>query len=144
VIGGGNTAIDAAVAARYLGAKRVAILYRRGEAQMSAFAFEYEHAKQAGVEFVFSAVPKRFLGSDRVTAIDCGNLQFACDTAIVAIGQSRFEVPGIGQIVVQRETGQTANPKYFAGGDCVNGGREVVDAVAEGKRAARGIVKWLT
>jgi dihydropyrimidine dehydrogenase (NAD+) subunit PreT len=144
VIGGGNTAIDAAVAARYLGAKRVAILYRRGEAQMSAFAFEYEHARQAGVEFVFSAQPKQFLGSDRVTGIDCGNLQFACDTAIVAIGQSRFEVPGIGEMVVQRETGQTANPKYFAGGDCVNGGREVVDAVAAGKRAARGIIQWLT
>jgi dihydropyrimidine dehydrogenase (NAD+) subunit PreT len=144
VIGGGNTAIDAAVAARYLGAKRVAILYRRGEVHMSAFAFEYEHAKQAGVEFVFSAQPKRFLGSDRVTGIDCGNLQFACDAAIVAIGQSRFEVPGVGEIVVRRETGQTANPKYFAGGDCVNGGREVVDAVAEGKRAARGIIQWLT
>lgn len=143
VIGGGNTAIDAAVAARYLGAKRVAILYRRGQAQMSAFTFEYEHAKQAGIEFIFSATPKRFLGSDRVTAIDCGTLEFACDTAIVAIGQSRFEVPRIGKIVVQRETGQTANPKYFAGGDCVNGGREVVDAAAEGKRAAQGIVKWL-
>ncbi len=144
VIGGGNTAIDAAVAARYLGAKRVAILYRRTEAHMSAFAFEYEHAKQAGVEFVFSAQPKRFLGSDRVTAIDCGDLQFACDTAIVAIGQARFDIPGIGKIVAQRETGQTANPKYFAGGDCVNGGREVVDAAAEGKRAALGIVQWLT
>jgi glutamate synthase (NADPH/NADH) small chain len=144
VIGGGNTAIDAAVAARYLGAKRVAILYRRTEAQMSAFAFEYEHAKQAGVEFIFSATPKRFLGSDHVTAIDCGTLEFACDTAIVAIGQARFDVPGLGKIVVQRETGQTANPKYFAGGDCVNGGREVVDAAAEGKRAALGIVKWLT
>jgi dihydropyrimidine dehydrogenase (NAD+) subunit PreT len=143
VIGGGNTAIDAAVAARYLGAKRVAILYRRGQAQMSAFAFEYEHAKQAGVEFIFSATPKRFLGSDRVSAIDCGALEFACDTAIVAIGQSRFDIPGVGETVVQRESGQTANPKYFAGGDCVNGGREVVDAAAEGKRAALGIVKWL-
>ena len=45
---------------------------------------------------------------------------------------------------VNRETGQTRNPKYFAGGDCVNGGREVVDAVADGKRAALGIKKWLT
>ena len=41
-----------------------------------------------------------------------------------------------GRVVVERATGQTANPKYFAGGDCVNGGREVVDAVADGKRAA--------
>ncbi len=43
-----------------------------------------------------------------------------------------------------RLTGQTDKPKYFAAGDCVNGGREVVDAVAGGKRAAKGIVKWLT
>jgi glutamate synthase (NADPH/NADH) small chain len=40
-----------------------------------------------------------------------------------------------GRVVVDRVTGQTANPRYFAGGDCVNGGREVVDAVADGKRA---------
>jgi dihydropyrimidine dehydrogenase (NAD+) subunit PreT len=45
---------------------------------------------------------------------------------------------------VTRETGQTANPKYFAGGDCVSGGREVVDAVADGKRAARGIIQSIS
>jgi len=44
-----------------------------------------------------------------------------------------------GKVVVNPETMQTSNPKYFAGGDCVNGGGEVVDAVAHGKRAARGI-----
>ncbi len=44
-----------------------------------------------------------------------------------------------GRVVIDRATGQTTNPKYFAGGDCVNGGREVVDAVADGKRAALGI-----
>ena len=46
-----------------------------------------------------------------------------------------------GVIVVDPETGQTGNPRYFAGGDCANGGREVVDAVADGKRAARAILK---
>jgi glutamate synthase (NADPH/NADH) small chain len=46
-------------------------------------------------------------------------------------------------VVIQRTTGQTTNPKYFAGGDCVNGGREVVDAVADGKRAAHGIAAAL-
>ena len=58
-----------------------------------------------------------------------------------------------GRVVIDRATGQTTNAKYFAGGDCVNGGREVVDAVADGKRAARGIARafgvrevgtWLT
>jgi glutamate synthase (NADPH/NADH) small chain len=46
--------------------------------------------------------------------------------------------------VVDRATGQTTNPRYFAGGDCANGGREVVDAVADGKRAAQGIAAWLS
>ena len=48
-----------------------------------------------------------------------------------------------GRVVIERKTGQTANPKYFAGGDCVNGGREVVDAVADGKRAGMAIAREL-
>jgi len=66
---------------------------------------------------------------------------------VKALGQKKLEflsqVPGLeldrGKLIVNRETMQTSNPKYFAGGDCVNGGAEVVDAVAHGKRAARGI-----
>ncbi len=153
VIGGGNTAIDAAVAARYLGAREVSILYRRMEAQMSAFVFEYEHAKQAGVDFVWNARPTAFVGSQRVEAVECApDLRIDCDTAILAIGQSRLlhtleQVRGIelqdGLVTIRPETGQTGNPKYFAGGDCVNGGREVVDAAADGKRAAQGMVQWL-
>ena len=72
------------------------------------------------------------------------NFLIPCDMVIPAIGQSRFldflgRFRGVelrdGNVVVNPETGRTANPRYFAGGDCVNGGREVVDAVAEGKRA---------
>jgi dihydropyrimidine dehydrogenase (NAD+) subunit PreT len=48
-----------------------------------------------------------------------------------------------GRILIDRATGQTSNPKFFAGGDCTNGGREVVDAVADGKRAGIGISAWL-
>ena len=48
-----------------------------------------------------------------------------------------------GRVAVDRATGQTSNAKYFAGGDCVNGGREVVDAVADGKRAALALAKLL-
>jgi glutamate synthase (NADPH/NADH) small chain len=75
-----------------------------------------------------------------------------CDMVIPAIGQSRFleflgSCRGIevrdGNVVVDPQTGRTANPRYYAAGDCVNGGREVVDAVAEGKRAGLGIVSWL-
>jgi glutamate synthase (NADPH/NADH) small chain len=78
--------------------------------------------------------------------------EFPCDMAIPALGQSRFmdllkttrgiEVRG-GSIAVDRPTGRTTNPKYYAGGDCVNGGREVVDAVADGKRAALAMVHHL-
>ena len=45
-----------------------------------------------------------------------------------------------GRLVADPATGQTGNPRYYAGGDCVNGGREVVDAVAEGKRAAQAML----
>jgi glutamate synthase (NADPH/NADH) small chain len=71
-----------------------------------------------------------------------------CDMAIPALGQTKFvnllkNSRGIdlasGSIKVDRATGRTSNTRYFAGGDCVNGGREVVDAVADGKRAALAI-----
>jgi dihydropyrimidine dehydrogenase (NAD+) subunit PreT len=149
VIGGGNTAIDAAVAAKYLGAAHVSILYRRAEANLSAFSFEYEHARRAGINFVWNARPIQFTEQ----TVECDNASvFPANTIIVAIGQSRLletlqtirtiELRN-GQVVVNPATGQTADPKYFAGGDCVNGGREVVDAAAEGKRAAKGILQWL-
>jgi glutamate synthase (NADPH/NADH) small chain len=73
-----------------------------------------------------------------------------CDLVVPAIGQSPLaeliqELRGIevrdGHIVADRMTGQTGNSRYFAAGDCVNGGREVVDAVAGGKRAALAILK---
>ncbi len=76
----------------------------------------------------------------------------SCDLVIPAIGQSPLiellsKVRGIaverGRVRVNRATGQTSNARYFAGGDCVNGGREVVDAVADGKRAALGIAAEL-
>ena len=76
----------------------------------------------------------------------------SCDLVIPAIGQSPLikflsTLRGLkmerGRIVVNRATGETSNAKYFAGGDCVNGGREVVDAVADGKRAALGIAARL-
>jgi glutamate synthase (NADPH/NADH) small chain len=69
------------------------------------------------------------------------------DMVVKALGQKKLDflrsIPGIalagGRVVVNLANMQTSNPKYFAGGDCVNGGGEVVDAVAHGKRAARGI-----
>jgi dihydropyrimidine dehydrogenase (NAD+) subunit PreT len=166
VVGAGNTAIDAANAARRLGAETVYLLYRRGEREMAAFDFEYEHSKQEGVQFLWRRQPYAIRTSERgrllldtvqVTEQDrlllpVPDSQYAieCDYVIPAIGQSPFaqlvqELRRIelrnGIIVTDPETGQTGNPRYFAGGDCSNGGREVVDAVADGKRAARAILK---
>ncbi len=74
------------------------------------------------------------------------------DLVVLAVGQSKLEsmmsaVEGLafdkGRLVVDAETGQCSNPRYFAGGDCANGGKEVVNAAAEGKRAARGLARFL-
>jgi dihydropyrimidine dehydrogenase (NAD+) subunit PreT len=168
VIGAGNTAIDAACAAKRLGAETVTILYRRQRENISAFDFEYEHALHEGVKFHWAALPVGLqtrpegilLSCVSVAADEAGMLvpiegsefTMECDVVIPAIGQSPLlellsQARGVsldrGRVVIDRATGQTANPKYFAGGDCVNGGREVVDAVADGKRAALGIAAAL-
>ncbi len=174
VIGGGNTAIDAANAARRLGADEVYLVYRRSEREMPAFLFEYEHSKLEGVQFRLQTQPVaiRAAASNgrHVEALECvrmelgepdnsgrrkpepvqgSNFLIECDMVIPATGQTRFvdflsKCRGVevkdGCVVTDPATGQTANPRYYAAGDCVNGGREVVDAVAEGKRAALGIV----
>jgi len=170
VIGGGNTAIDAANAAKRLGATDVHLFYRRTEKEMPAFSFEYDHSKVEGVQFHWLSQPVEIVERDgRAVAVKfvetrlgdpdasgrrksepIPGTEFAvdCDTVIPALGQTRLSellsaVPGVevngGLIVVDRPTGRTGNPKYYAGGDCVNGGREVVDAVADGKRAALAI-----
>jgi glutamate synthase (NADPH/NADH) small chain len=167
VIGAGNTAIDAANAAVRLGAQEVHMVYRRGPQDMSAFSFEYEHAKQEGVRFLWHVQPVGIEGADKVEALRLAKLEssedgslvaqadmdflLAVDQVVLAIGQAAhtgfLADAGVnverGRIVIDRVTGQTSNAKYFAGGDCTNGGREVVDAVADGKRAGLGIVAWL-
>jgi dihydropyrimidine dehydrogenase (NAD+) subunit PreT len=135
VVGAGNTAIDAANAARRLGAAHVTIVYRRTERDMPAFGFEYEHAKQEGVVFEWLAQPVAIHAdpaSGRIASLECSRMestfQVSCDMVIPAIGQTPLSL-------LERCRG----PKYYSGGDCVNGGREVVDAVAEGKRAGTAI-----
>jgi dihydropyrimidine dehydrogenase (NAD+) subunit PreT len=165
VIGAGNTAIDAASAARRLGAETVYLLYRRGESDMAAFDFEYEHAKAEGVQFLWRRQPMAIRSGAHNLLLDTVQVReegkalvsipdsqstIACNLVVPAIGQSPMtqlmrdfcgvEVQG-GLIVTERTTGQTRNPRYFAGGDCANGGREVVDAVADGKRSALAMLK---
>jgi dihydropyrimidine dehydrogenase (NAD+) subunit PreT len=156
VVGAGNTAIDAAVAAVRLGAAEVHIVYRRGEEQMSAFTFEYEHARLEGVKFLWWVQPTRILGSEAVEGLELTSLEkpglafsLAVDMVVLAIGQGnqtglseKLQLER-GRILIDRVTGQTSHAKFFSGGDCTNGGREVVDAVADGKRAGIGIAAWL-
>lgn len=166
VIGAGNTAIDAANAAVRLGAHEVHMIYRRGPEKISAFDFEYEHARLEGVKFLWHVQPSAIKGTDNVESLTLTRLTAVGDDSLVPQPNSEFELPvdlvilAIGQsthadslsetlrldrgrIVVDRTTGQTSNPKFFAGGDCTNGGREVVDAVADGKRTGIAIAAWL-
>ena len=173
VVGAGNTAIDAATAAVRLNAEQVSILYRRGEGEMPAFRYEYELAKQDGIEFHWLTQPVAIHGEQAVENVECvqmelgakdgggrrfpqpvpgSNFHLSADMVITSLGQSRLiafleQCRGVTlqnqRVAITAETGQTSNPKYFAGGDCVSGGREVVDAVADGKRAARGILQSL-
>ncbi|MDQ3131299.1 MAG: NAD(P)-dependent oxidoreductase [Acidobacteriota bacterium] len=159
VIGAGNTAIDAVTQAKRLGAEQVLMIYRRTERDISAYAYEYELAKKDGVEFLWQTAPVEILGNGRVNALRCqktdgSNRQFEipCEIIIKAIGQQKqvgfLQNIGIafdekGRVSVN-ELMQTSNPKIFAGGDCVNGGAEAVDASQMGKLAAQGIHQALT
>jgi dihydropyrimidine dehydrogenase (NAD+) subunit PreT len=166
VVGAGNTAIDAAIAAKRLGAEEVTIVYRRGADQISAFVSEYEHALLEGIRFEWFVQPIAIEGDGCVTGLMLQRMQssedgrvvelqdasytLAVDSVVLAIGQSSHthflnDVVQMqrGRIVVDRVTGQTSNTKFFAGGDCVNGGREVVDAVADGKRAGIALAAML-
>jgi dihydropyrimidine dehydrogenase (NAD+) subunit PreT len=164
VVGGGNTAIDVAREAVQLGAEDVAMVYRRGAADMSGYDHEMEAARKEGVRLVPHAVPVAFVRGTggnlvglRVAVAEHGaplagtEHDLPCDLVALAIGQSRLralaaELPGVeldarGCVVVDPATLATGNPKVWSGGDCVNGGKEVVNAVADGRNAARAMLK---
>jgi len=162
VIGAGNTAIDAVTQAKRLGAEHVIMVYRRKEQDIPAYDYEYALAKKDGIEFVWQAAPIGVLSDDNkhVTALRCektdGSLQLfeiPCDMVIKAVGQTKrqtfFEkVIGIetdekGRVMVSEEM-HTSDPRVFAGGDCVNGGGEAVEAAQMGKLAAQGIHQFLS
>ena len=162
VIGAGNTAIDAVTQAKRLGAERVTMVYRRSEKDIPAYDYEYELAKKDGIEFVWQAAPVGILAGENGSALSLrcektdGSLQLldiSCDMIIKAVGQQKMrsffeKVAGVetdekGRVVVN-ENMQTSKPGIFAGGDCVNGGAEAVDASQMGKLAAQGIHIALT
>jgi heterodisulfide reductase subunit A len=174
VIGGGNAAVDSARAASRLGAKEVAIVYRRSRAEMPAWATEVEEAEREGVRIHFLAAPVRVLSQDgRLTGIECIRMELGepddsgrrrpmpvkgsefaldVDNVIIAIGQAvdkaglpeEFTYTGWGTLSVDPVTLETSISGVFAGGDVVAGPADVIAAIATGKEAAESIERYLS
>lgn len=167
VLGGGNTAMDAASESARMGAKKVVLAYRNSKENMGAYGFEYDLAISAGVDSLFNVTPLEIVGNGKVegvkfakTELMDGRLQtnrsntfiVRCDLVIKATGQAKlgnlyklidnFEIDSKTRIFVN-ESFQTTNSKYFAGGDAINGGAEVVNAAYDGKMAAQGMDKLI-
>ena len=166
VVGGGNTAVDAARELRGLGVPAVTIVYRRRADRMRAYAHEVAAARREGVvirdqvavaEIVRAEAGAvrsvRLVATENGSPTDRAHDPVPADLVLIAIGQAKlvqlaalFE--GIacderGRIVVDPATMATGHPRVFAGGDAVNGGREVVDAVRHGFLAARALDRRL-
>lgn len=171
VIGMGMTAIDAATQAKRLGASDVTLVYRRTQDEMPCTESELDIAKLDGCKIIWLASPKEIKGEDgKVTQLVCDVMKLGApdesgrrsaivsgetftldvDMVIKAAGQKPFEElvnanqleNKIGKITVSNKSLTNTNG-VFAGGDCVNGGKEVVDAVQAGKDGAAAIVKHL-
>lgn len=173
VIGGGNTAIDAARVAVRLGAKEVHILYRRTIEDMPADKREIREAIDEGVIIHQLVAPVEFVGTDRVKQIKCLRMEmcgfdsngrkkpckiqgsefmFDVDYVIPAVSQysdlpfvrkDEVEVTKWGTFVVDSETQMTTMSGVFAGGDVVRGSNQVITAIADGKKAACSIDRYL-
>lgn len=165
VIGGGMTAVDAAVQAKKLGAEEVTIVYRRDRAKMGASGYEQDLAASVGVRIIAGAAPVAVRGNGRVqgvafayTAPSGGEaapaatgeaFELQADELLTAIGQTLGPVPEMlavaaGKIAVTG-SGRTSVPRVWAGGDCASGGDDLtVTAVAEGRDAAMDIHAALT
>lgn len=163
VLGGGNTAVDAVRELRGLGVPEVTMIYRGTELQMSGYVHEWKAAKIEGVRAAFQVQPTAYVGeAGQVRGVRCARLGddrrptgeevvVPAEVVLLAIGQARLgefaaALPGVkvedGRIIVDAD-GATGRPGVYAAGDCANGGKEVVNAVAEGKRAALAIDRTL-
>jgi dihydropyrimidine dehydrogenase (NAD+) subunit PreT len=165
VIGGGMTAVDAAVQSKLLGAEEVTMVYRRGKEQMNASGFEQDLAAAKGVTIRHWLAPRRVLtDGGRVSGLELAYMALdgsgalkptgetttiACDQVFKAIGQTLatdgegVELAG-GKIAVDAE-GRTSMAKVWAGGDCATGGDDLtVTAVAEGRDAAESMHRFLS
>lgn len=165
VIGGGNTAIDIAHELKLLGVADVAMVYRRTAADMSGYAHELASARKHGVRLMEERVVAEFLReggkltgaklarAEKGKPVAGGEETLSCELVALAIGQATATTvakafPGValdkhGNITVDPKTGRTGNAKVWSGGDCVNGGKEVVNAVQEAKIAVRDMLRAL-
>ncbi len=178
VLGGGNTAIDAALSAKRAGASDVAIVYRRSFAEMPAWPAERDEAMAGGVDFLILTQPISYVADveGRLTGVKVVRTRLGepdasgrrspkavpgsehtmpADLVIEAIGQKadvglRYALSGVeftGDGLIRTAGGDslaTSRSGVFAAGDIVNGGTTVVQAVAEGMRAAREMDAWLS
>ena len=171
VIGMGMTAIDAATQSKRLGAKKVTMIYRRTENEKPCTQVELDLAKLDGCTFIWLASPKEIIGENgKVKKLVCNKIMLGepdasgrrapvdtgetftidVDMVIKAAGQIPFEKiintaslqNKAGKIMIDKNTA-TNLKGVFAGGDAVNGGKEVVDAVQAGKMGAKGILEYL-
>lgn len=173
VVGGGNTAVDAARTARRTGAE-VTILYRRTRKEMPAEDFEVDEAEREGVQMHFLAAPVALEGEERIERIQAirmelgepdasgrrrpvpiegSEFEIAIDTVIAAIGQkpdpscwSGEGFPGATRwntVEADERTYQTAVPWVFTAGDCLTGAATAIEAIAGGRKAALSIDLFL-
>jgi len=176
VIGGGNSAVDAArVANRLPGVKDVTIIYRRTRHEMPAYSEEIESALEEGIDIQFLTAPTEITVKDGcITGVNCVKMELGAvdesgrrrpipikgsefiielDTLISAISEQPdlsflgenhdFEISGWNTFVVNHETLATNVPGVFAGGDAIRGPSSVIEAMADGKRAAEAIDQYL-
>jgi glutamate synthase (NADPH/NADH) small chain len=160
VVGGGNTALDALHELSLLGIATT-MVYRRSEGEMTGYTHELAAARLDGGHLIENRVPVSVVREgERVTALRVAEARegravggtesdLPADLLVVAIGQSRatqvalafegVEVDSKGRVQVDATTHRTGNARVYSGGDCVNGGKEVVNAVAEAKVAVKAM-----
>jgi NADPH-dependent glutamate synthase beta subunit-like oxidoreductase len=168
IIGGGDTALDCARAVLRLGIQRSIVVYRRTKTEMPGDRAEFEKAIAEGVEFLWQTFPIRLIGKGKLTEVELirnrmvsskagrrksfrpllgTKFRFKADHIIFALGKEPDDEMAFlldnKKMTINPDTLQMGNSKYFAGGDFVNGGKTVVQAIAEGKRAAHSINEYL-
>jgi heterodisulfide reductase subunit A len=165
VVGGGNAAVDSARSSLRLGAKEAAIVYRRSVEEMPADREEVDEALREGIRIQFLTLPVRMIGEEgRVRGLECVRTELReadasgrkrpvpirgsefvwhADTVIAAVGQAQ-DYDLVGPMKTDRESLRTSEKSVFVAGDFATGPTTVVEAMANGKKAAQGVDRYLS